>query len=203
MDTKEDRVCRFSIDVEAGGDNPHDRALLEIGISVVDDESQCFEVMLKPDSSSLPYDRHALRAIRRPISQFMEHGVDPVLGINATLDWIDETRGDRKAIFVGVNMPYDWMFFKIYVARVRAANTLPYQAYDILSYGSGVYGLQLSGKGKNGFMDLLCKEPGDLISKYNLALDQNRPHMAVDDAKYQARLLLALEEVASRKVMRS
>ncbi|MEN9551885.1 MAG: hypothetical protein RI935_262 [Candidatus Parcubacteria bacterium] len=188
-------TIRFSIDVEAGGDNPHDRALLEIGISVVGDESQAFEIMFKPDP--LPFDRHALGAIRRPIKEFIEKGVDLVIGINQMLDWIDQTSVGRKIEFVGLNMPYDWMFFKVCVAKVRAVNTLPHKAYDIPSYGAGVFGVPLSEVGdKRLIKEMMVRRP-ELVSKYSLYKYDSRCHTGLDDAKYQGRLLLALEEYAS------
>jgi hypothetical protein len=189
------KTCRFSIDVEASGDNPHNRALLEVGISVVGDESQAFEIMFKPDP--LPFDRHALGAIRRPINEFIEKGVDLVIGINQMLDWIDQTSAGRKIEFVGLNMPYDWMFFKICVEKVIAVNTLPHKAYDIPSYGAGVFGLPLSEVGDKRLLCELKRLSPCLLDKYFLFKDASSPHVALKDAIYQARLLLALEEYAN------
>lgn len=190
----ENNVCRFSIDVEAGGDNPYDRALLEVGICVIGDESQCFNIMFKPDP--LPYDRHALAAIRRPIQEFIDHGVELVVGINAMLDWIDETASGKTMEFLGLNMPYDWMFFKVCVAKARAVNTLPHKAYDIPSYGAGVLGVPLSTIGDSRILLFLKRVAPSLIDRYSLQKDKTKPHTALDDAKYQSRLLRALEEYA-------
>ncbi len=88
-------TIRVSVDVEAGGGDPHDRALLEIGLSVVGDENNFFEVLFKPDPKE--FDRHALHAIRRPISEFMERGVELTIGINQMLDWIDEVSSEKKS----------------------------------------------------------------------------------------------------------
>ncbi len=187
-------TIRFSIDVETGGDNPHDRALLEIGICVVGDESQSFEVMFKPDP--YPFDRHALKAIRRPVEEFCKKGVDLVIGINRMLDWIDAVAGSQKTEFVGLNMPYDWMFFKTCVAKSRAVNTLPHKAYDIASYGAGVFGLPLSEVGDRRLISEVNRYAPHLITTYSLHKDPNRRHTGIDDAKYQGRLLLALEAYA-------
>ena len=196
----ETNVCRFSIDVEAGGDNPHDRALLEIGISVVGDEEKCLEVLFKPDP--LSYDRHALLAIRRPIQEFIDRGVPLVLGINQLLDWVDAPSSGRRVEFVGLNMPYDWMFFKICVAKVDAVHTLPHKAYDIASYGAGVFGLSLSSTGDARLRELLVTHAPDLVEKHLLYKDKERRYTGLDDAKYQGRLLLALEDYAIRVTAR-
>lgn len=189
-------TIRVSIDVEAGGGDPHDRALLEIGLSIVGDESKSFEVLFKPDPKE--FDRHALHAIRRPISEFTEHGVELVTGINKMLDWIDEVSTGKKVEFVGLNMPYDWMFLKVCVAKVKASNTLPHKAYDIPSYGAGVFGAPLSQTGDARLIQLLGAQSPELLDKYRLYKDLSRSHKALEDAKYQARLLLALEEHAAK-----
>lgn len=198
MSTKD--TCRFSLDVEAGGDNPLDRALLEVGISLVEDESVGFEVLFKPDP--LPFDRHALHAIRRPIEEFMERGVDMTIGINQMLDWIDLTANGRKVEFVGLNMPYDWMFLKVCVAKVRAVNTLPHKAYDIPSFGAGVFGLPLSQTGDTRLIDLLERHDYEIFQKNDLRMKTERSHSALEDARYQGRLLLALEEYQKTKELR-
>lgn len=187
-------TCRFSLDVEAGGDNPLDRALLEVGISLVEDESIGFEILFKPDP--LPFDRHALHAIRRPIEEFMERGVDMTIGINKMLDWIDQIASGRKIEFVGLNMPYDWMFLKVCVAKVRAVNILPHKAYDIPSYGAGVFMTPLSQTGDTKLIELLKRHAFEIFSKHDLHKENTRAHSALEDARYQARLLVALEEYA-------
>lgn len=189
-------TIRVSVDVEAGGGDPHDRALLEIGLSVVGDENNFFEVLFKPDPKE--FDRHALHAIRRPISEFMERGVELTIGINQMLDWIDEVSSGKKVEFVGLNMPYDWMFLKVCVAKVKASNTLPHKAYDIPSYGAGVFRVPLSQTGDARLIQLLGSQSPELLSKYRLYKDSDRSHKALEDAMYQARLLLALEEYASK-----
>lgn len=189
-------TIRVSIDVEAGGGDPHDRALLEVGLSVVGDENKFFEVLFKPDPKE--FDRHALHAIRRPIEEFIKNGVDLVIGINQMLDWIDQTAAGKKIEFVGLNMPYDWMFLKVCVAKVKASNTLPHKAYDIPSYGAGVFGIPLSQTGDVRLIRLLGVKSPELLDKYRLYKDPDRSHKALEDAMYQARLLLALEEHATK-----
>ena len=188
-------VCRISIDVETGGDISY--PLLEIGASVVEDESLSFSAMIKPDS--LEFDRGALKAIRRPIEEFVESGIPLSLAVNQFLDWIDEVAVQKKLIFVGLNMPFDWMFFMVAVAKVRATHKLPHKAMDIASYGAGVFGDVLLLQGDVYLVKKIRVHAPELLHKYTLVKDEGRRHVGVDDAKRQGRLLLALEEYQRRK----
>lgn len=191
MDTN---VCRLSVDIEAAGSNPHDRALLEIGICSLEDLSQGFEMIFKPDP--IEFDRHAMHAIRRPIQEFREKGVLLVDGINDMLQWIDTVAKGRKVQFKGLNIAYDWMFLKYAVAKVKAENNLPYKVEEIASYGMGVFRSSCESYGDTWLITQLRMNAPELIEKYHLHKDKGRQHLALDDARYQGRLLLALEEYA-------
>ncbi len=188
-------VCRISIDVETGGDISY--PLLEIGACVVGDEEKDFSVIIKPET--LEFDRGALKAIRRPIDEFIQSGIPLSLAVNQFLDWIDEVSFRRKLIFVGLNMPFDWMFFRVTVAKVRATHNLPHKAMDIASYGAGVFGEDLLAQGDGFLVGKLIEYSPDLVSKYVLVKEEGKPHTGVEDAKRQGRLLLALEEFQTRK----
>ena len=194
---QKDKLVRFSIDIETGGDNPHNRPLLEVGLCVVDEPEKSSTFMFVPDP--MTYDREALSAIRRPIEEFISKGDHLVIGINKMLDYIDSVACGRKMEFVGLNMPFDWMFFRTVVSKVQATHKLPHKAYDIPSYGAGVFNLPLSSVGDERLCKLLEITSVDLIQKYNLFKNDKRTHTGEEDAKYQSRLLLALEEYASNK----
>lgn len=188
---------RFSIDVETAGDNPHNRALLEVGLCVVDDLTISANFMFRP--SPLTFDRRALRAIKRPIEEFLEKGEPLEIGINDMLDFIDTVAKGRVTEFFGLNIAFDWMFFITNVAKVSAAHSLPHKAYDIPSYGAGVFGLPLSRIGGDTLIRLLAVHSPHLVEKFSLHKKTGRAHYACEDALYQARLLLALEEYAKRR----
>ncbi len=188
---------RFSIDVETAGDNPHNRALLEVGLCVVDDLSIAKNFIFTP--SLLTFDRHALHAIKRPIEEFIDKGVPLEIGINSMLDFIDAAADGRPIEFHGLNIAFDWMFLITNVARVAAVHSLPYKAYDIPSYGAGVFGLPLSRIGGDTLIRLLAVHSPHLVEKFSLHKKTCRAHYACEDALYQARLLLALEEYSKSK----
>ncbi len=193
MDTN---VCRLSVDVETGGGNPYDYPLLEVGICVVGEESVGFECMFIPEP--MHFDREALKAIRRPLEEFILQGVSLTIGINQMLDWIDTVATGRKVEIKGLNSAFDWMFLMYSVTKVRARHTLPYRVEEIGSFGVGIFREPLFAHGDEWIVRKLQDQAPDLVSTYDLLKQEGKKHTGLDDARRQSRLICALEAYISR-----
>lgn len=177
-------VTLISLDIEAAGPSPSGYAMLSLGACLVDQLAPGlhapteFYVELQPDregelESAMAVGGFTLAGLR-------ESGTPPAHAMAAFADWIESvTPEGSRAVMVGFNAPFDWMFVADYCHRYLGSNPLGHSAIDLKAYYAGVTG-----------------EPWQRTSMPHVAqryaLDITLTHNALDDARDQAALFRAV-----------
>lgn len=169
------------VDVEASGPSPSTGSLISIGACLVDDPQRSFYVEIQP-MPGLPWSVEAEKIHGLSQKYLAAHGVSPAEAMNTFSDWLAENCRHR-AIFVGFNAPFDWMFVADAFWRELNRNPFGISGLDIKSYAMGK--LNLTSWGETNKRELRKRFPTDLIHTHN----------ALDDAVEQSQLMRALREV--------
>jgi len=170
--------CFISVDVETGGATPADYALLSIGACLVDDPETTFYVELQPEDKRSTTE--ALEVSKLSVDILKTMGEPPAEAMQRFADWVGEVvHEDHRAVFVGFNAVFDWMFVADYFERYLGRNPFGYTALDIKSFAMGRLGSTWAGTS----MKVLAPK---YLSGRPLA------HHALSDAQDQAALFRAL-----------
>lgn len=135
------RPERFvSVDVETAGPTPGDYAMVSIGACLVDEPERGFYIELQPDrelsvESALAVSGLTLEGLRAD-------GTDPRQAMEEFAQWIRDVVPPQthRAVFVGFNAVFDWMFVNEYFARYGIENPFGHGGLDIKSYYVGMMG---------------------------------------------------------------
>jgi ribonuclease T len=129
----------ISVDVETGGATPADYALLSIGACLVDDPETTFYVELQPEEKRVTVE--ALEVSKLSVDILKTMGEPPESAMKRFADWVAEVvpTGGR-AVFVGFNAAFDWMFVADYFERYVGRNPFGYTALDIKAFAMGRLG---------------------------------------------------------------
>ena len=131
--------CFISVDVETGGATPADYALLSIGACLVDDPEATFYVELKPEDKRST--QEALEVSKLSLDILATMGEPPAEAMQRFADWVgDAVPEGSRAIFVGFNAPFDWMFVADYFERYVGRNPFGHTALDIKALAMGRLG---------------------------------------------------------------
>jgi ribonuclease T len=175
---RDDAECFISVDVETGGATPADYALLSIGACLVDDPETTFYVELKPEAKRTT--QEALEVSKLSLDVLDTMGEPPGEAMQRFADWVADVVPERhRAVFVGFNAAFDWMFVADYFERYVGRNPFGYTALDIKSFAMGRLGSTWAGTS----MSVLAPT---YLSGRPLA------HHALSDAQDQAELFRAL-----------
>lgn len=141
--TPEQRVRpeRFiSVDVETAGPTPGDYAMLSIGACPVDDPDRGFYVELKPDRIAVVASALAVSGLS--MDELATSGTDPVDAMAEFARWVRDVVPPQthRAVFVGFNAVFDWMFVNEYFVRYGIENPFGHGGLDIKSYYVGMMG---------------------------------------------------------------
>lgn len=128
----------ISIDVETAGAAPSRFSLLSIGACVVDEPDQQFYVELKPVNDRVTDEALAVSGLS--LADLAVNGAEPIEAMAAFADWVTTQAGTSRAVFVGFNAPFDWMFVCDYFERFGVANPFGHAALDLKSYYLGMAG---------------------------------------------------------------
>jgi DNA polymerase III epsilon subunit-like protein len=179
----------FSVDVEASGPVPPEYNLVSIGAVEVRPAGsehvmgQEFYIELKPIFPGFRPSSMAVHGI--PREHLEKDGVESKEAMQRFADWTKSClKEDEKAVFVGHNVVFDWAYINYYFQHFRIENVFGYKAIDSKSLAMGVLGISWWDSNKEF---LLQKIPG-LIG---LGSDESA-HNALHDARFQARILIAL-----------
>lgn len=186
MTTDQPGECFVSVDVETGGATPADYALLSIGACLVDDPDTTFYVELKPEGKRATQEALEVSGLALDILETM--GEEPSSAMQRFADWVREVvPEDERAVFVGFNAPFDWMFVADFFERHVGRNPFGHSALDIKAFAMGRLGTSWAATS----MKVLAPT---YLSGRPLA------HHALSDAQDQAALFRALraEPVAGR-----
>ena len=179
----------FSIDVEASGPLPPDYNLVSIGaveVRPVEDGHVCgreFYVELKPAFPGFLAEAMAVHGISR--EHLESNGVEAAEAMRRFADWTRSCLKDEEMpVFVGHNAVFDWAYINYYFHHFGVENIFGYKAIDSKSLAMGVLGISWWDANKDFLLERL---PG-LVG---ISQDETA-HNALHDARFQARILIAL-----------
>lgn len=135
------RPERFiSVDVETAGPTPGDYAMVSIGACPVDEPSRGFYIELKPDREAIL--ESALKVSGLSWEHLQEHGTEAGAAMRAFAQWVRDVVPPQthRAVFVGFNAVFDWMFVNEYFVRYGLENPFGHGGLDIKSYYVGMMG---------------------------------------------------------------
>jgi ribonuclease T len=130
----------ISVDVETAGPTPGDYAMISIGACLIDDPDRGFYVELKPDRDAVI--ESALKVSGLDMAELRAHGTDPQQAMEEFAQWIRDVVPPQthRAVFVGFNAVFDWMFINEYFVRYGIENPFGHGGIDIKSYYVGMMG---------------------------------------------------------------
>lgn len=135
------RPERFiSVDVETAGPTPGDYAMVSIGACLVDEPERGFYVELKPDRDAVIESALAISGLT--MDGLRADGTDPQQAMEEFAQWIRDVVPPQthRAVFVGFNAVFDWMFVNEYFVRYGIENPFGHGGLDIKSYYVGMMG---------------------------------------------------------------
>ncbi|MGV3758463.1 MAG: exonuclease domain-containing protein [Actinomycetota bacterium] len=172
-----------SVDVETAGPVPGRWSLLAIGACLVDDPDRSFYVELRPESGEATPEALAVSGLS--METLRDRGAAPAEALAAFARWVDEVAPPgHRAVFVGFNAPFDWMFVAEAFHRHLGRNPFGHSALDIKSYAMG----RLGGTFADTSLARLVQRIG---------MDAELPHHALEDARIQAEVLRRLRAASS------
>lgn len=135
------RPERFiSVDVETAGPTPGDYAMVSIGACLVDEPERGFYVELKPDRDAVVESALAISGLT--MDGLRADGTEPRQAMEEFAQWIRDVVPPQthRAVFVGFNAVFDWMFVNEYFVRYGIENPFGHGGLDIKSYYVGMMG---------------------------------------------------------------
>lgn len=178
----------YSIDVEASGPVPGLFNLVSLGAVPVFprgegtfEVGESFYVELRPAFAGS--DPGANKVHGLDLERLGREGLEPADALRRLVAFVEATKlPGSKAVFVGHNAPFDWMYVNWYFAWTGVANPFGYNAIDTKSLAMGVLRVPWDETNKERIVPAL-----------GLALqDEATLHRADADARHQADLLVAL-----------
>ncbi|WP_043527811.1 3'-5' exonuclease [Litchfieldella xinjiangensis] len=163
-----------SVDVETSGPVPGEYSLLSIGACLVADPNTSIYLELQPDSTM--HDPEAVAVSGLDLEKLKQEGLAPQEAMRTLERWLESSclRG-QKAVFVGLNAPFDWSFVNYYFHKYLGSNPFGFTAIDMKAYFMGASGCSW-GETKSSHMSTKLKP-------------RSAPnHNALDDARFQAEL---------------
>jgi hypothetical protein len=118
----------ISVDIESSGPIPGEYSLLTIGACLVDDDSTTFAASLKPlNRNAVP---EAMSVSGLSLDELERTGQPPADAMAAFGEWIAQaTQDGTKAVFVGLNAPFDWSFVNYYFHRFVGDNPFGFRRW--------------------------------------------------------------------------
>ena len=174
-----------SVDVEAAGPNPGRYSLLSIGACLAGSPEVDFYIELKPIEEES--DPGAMRISGLSISGLMKSGTPPGEAMREFQSWLSTLNGEGEPlVFVAFNAPFDWMFINEYFHRYIGFNPFGHRALDMKALFMGLFGVEWAETGMRTVAD-------------RLNIEIKLEHHALQDAKAQAALFMAMLEVWERR----
>lgn len=129
----------ISVDVETGGATPGDYALLSIGACLVEDPETTYYVELRPEDKRTTVE--ALEVSKLSLDVLRTMGVAPDEAMAQFAAWVAEVVPEgHRAVFVGFNAAFDWMFVADYFERYVGRNPFGHSPLDIKAFAMGRLG---------------------------------------------------------------
>lgn len=186
----------YSVDVEASGPLPPIYNLVSIGaVEVRRTDSghvlgREFYIELKPVFPGFRQESMDIHGITR--EHLEQNGVEAGAAMRRFEAWVREgiagagTDGatDGRPVFVGHNAVFDWAYINYYFHHFGMENVFGYKAIDQKSLAMGVLGIPWWDAQKDILLGVIPGLQG--------LTEKECAHNALDDARFQARILVAL-----------
>jgi DNA polymerase III epsilon subunit-like protein len=173
-----------SVDIEASGPIPGEYSMLAIGACLVDDDAATFSATLKPLNRNAISEAMSVSGLS--LEDLERTGQPPAEAMTAFRDWIARaTQDGTKAVFVGLNAPFDWGFVNYYFHRFLGENPFGFTALDIKALYMGATGCTWDQTGSSKMAKRLSPR-------------RTGTHDALEDALYQAELFRLTRSVSGR-----
>ena len=187
---RDDRTIFISVDIEAAGPSPSSYAMLSIGACLIDPgttgATDHFYAELQPDRDGV--DERAMSVGAFTLDGLRASGIAPGEAMRQFADWVSSvTPPEHRAVMVGFNAPFDWMFVADYFERYLGRNPFGHSALDIKAYYMGVTGEPWS---RTAMVHL--------AEHYGVTVDLT--HNALDDARDQASLFRTVRAEQAARV---
>jgi ribonuclease T len=173
----------ISVDVEASGPTPSTGSLLSIGACVVGDPERGFYVEIRP-LPDRPWGADAQRVHGLTRTHLEAHGSDVGEAVRAFVEWVEAATAGRRAVFVGFNAPFDWMWIADHAWQHAGRNPFGKSALDLKALYLGMHLPEIRTLRETSLAHVTRRYPPGM----------RHTHGALHDAREQAaicRLLLA------------
>jgi ribonuclease T len=173
------REVLISVDVEASGPSPATGSLIALGACAVADPALTFYRELRPIRGR-PWSASAERVHGLTRAHLRVAGGPAKDVMTAFDDWIARVSDGHRAVMVGLNAAFDWMFVADYLERYLGRNPFGVAPLDLKALFMGRFGVaRWADTGKAAMLQ---------------QLDVNLPHThhALDDALMQAQMAAQL-----------
>jgi ribonuclease T len=174
-DIRDDREVLVSVDVETSGPSPSVGSLLSLGACLVDDPSEAIYLELRPEVGR-GWDDAAAAVHGLDRARLERDGLTPTVAMERLAGWLDRVAGDGRAVFVGLNAGFDWMFVTDLLWRTVGRNPFGHAPLDLKA-------LYMGRDAVNAWSDTSRQE---MTRRYPVA--EPHTHNALDDARSQAAL---------------
>jgi ribonuclease T len=176
----------ISIDVETSGPTPATGSLLAIGACPVDRPDDGIELLLRPDPKA-GWDEEAAAVHGLDREMLLRDGLPPADAATALGEWLARVVPEgSRAVFVGLNAAFDWMFVSDLLWRHLGRNPFGPSPLDIKATYLGRHWPEVHEWAATSRLRMRDRHP----------LDVPHTHDALDDAREQAALLRAILESA-------
>jgi ribonuclease T len=174
-----DEEILISVDIEASGPTPSTGSLIAIGACLVDDPATAIYLELRP-LPGLPWSERAERVHRLSRGKLEREGLEPSAAMEQFGDWVAEASASHRAVFVGWNAGYDWMFTADYFERFLGRNPFGIAPLDIKAY---LMGRDRLSRWADTRRSVVAERYGEV---------EPLTHNALDDARQQAAFIRRL-----------
>jgi ribonuclease T len=168
----------ISVDIEASGPTPSTGSLIAIGACLVEEPARAIYLELRPLPG--PWSERAERVHRLSRSKLERDRLEPSVAMEQFADWVADVSVGRRAVFVGWNAGYDWMFTADYFERFLGRNPFGIAPLDIKAY---LMGRDRLSRWADTRRSVVAERYGEV---------EPLTHNALDDARQQAEFIRRL-----------
>jgi ribonuclease T len=170
-------VTYISVDIECSGPIPGEYSILSLGACVVGyEDNYDYTIYIEMQPISNNYVKEALEIARLSMHDLRVKGTAPKEAMKRFADWIAKVSGDKKPIFVGSPIAFDWCFVNYYFIKFLGYNPFGVSGIDLKSVWIG----KTNSKWHVTTIDDIKKKLG----LENIA----HTHNALEDAKEQSKI---------------